>query len=322
MLFPGAVQTILIAHLLPVTHLWFAVLCERCYCFQHHSSLFQCLLYTSIFRPPKILALPTCSLLSYIFLCLRPSLASRNIPVWPGKQEGNWRIAHQAERLGRHLFSALACWYLSPAGSGAGVSKQQNPRSSNYCLNDMVDWTLNKAGFWCQQHQSCHSICSNIPKYLVKQVSFLFSWPLPSLAETKSTEDFKYQRSDHKIKSPSKNSCVILKIPDMSWSKAGLSMKLKLVSLGKPSLIPYSTMVPAAFRIPLWPFLSPSSGISSMSKRSETYSIAKPAKSQAHGTGLDNVWHVPKEELDWKLRENWKTVWGSLLCDSISVISF
>lgn len=158
----------------------------------------QCLLHTSLFRPLKVL--PTCSLLLYIFLCLRPSLPSRNICVWPGKQEGSWRIAHQTERLGRHLFSVLACWHLSPAGPGAGVLKKQNPRSSNYCLNDTVDWILNTAGSLCQRHQSCHSIWSNIPKYLVKQVSFLFSWLVPSLRETESREDFKYQRSDNKIK--------------------------------------------------------------------------------------------------------------------------
>lgn len=160
----------------------------------------QCLLHNSLFRPPKILVLPTCSLLLYIFLCLRPSLASKYIPVWPGKQEGSWRIARQTEGLGRHLFSALACRHLSPAGPGAGVSKNPNPRSSDYCLNDTVDWILNKAVSLCQWHPSCHSICSNISTYLVKQVSFLFSWLLPSLPETKSREDFKYQRPDSKIK--------------------------------------------------------------------------------------------------------------------------
>lgn len=135
------------------------------------------------------------------FLCPIPSLVSRNIPVRPGKQEGSWRIARQTESPGRRLFSVLTCWHLSPAGWRAGVLKKQNPRSSNYCLDDMVDWILNKADSFCQWHQSCHSICSNIPKYLVRQVSFLFSWPVPSLPDTKSREDFKYQRSDDKIRS-------------------------------------------------------------------------------------------------------------------------
>lgn len=33
-----------------------------------------------------------------------------------------------------------------------------------------------------------------------EQVSALFPWPVPSLPETQSREDFKYQRSDNKIK--------------------------------------------------------------------------------------------------------------------------
>lgn len=84
----------------------------------------SCLLHTSLLRPLKIFVFPTCKLLLYIFLCLGPFLASRNIPPWPEKQEGSWRIAHQIEKLWRHLFSVPACWHLSPAGLEAGVLKQ------------------------------------------------------------------------------------------------------------------------------------------------------------------------------------------------------
>lgn len=103
-------------------------------------------------------------------------------------------------------------------------------------------------------------------------------------------------------------------------------MKPKLVSLDKPSVIPYSSVVLAAFHIPLWPFLSPSARIARMSKRSETYSIAKPAKPQVHGAGVYDVWHVSVKELkkaekkphteNW-VRENWKMMWGSLMQWSI-----
>jgi len=61
------------------------------------------------------------------------------------------------------------------------------------------------------------------------------------------------------------------------------------VSLGKPSLFPHSSVIPAAFHVPRWPFLSPSARVARMSKRSETYRVAKPAKSQVRGTGLDDV---------------------------------
>lgn len=87
-------------------------------------------------RPLKILVFPTCHLLLYTFLCLRSFLASRNIPAWPEKQERSWRIAHQTEKLGRHLFSVPACWHLSPAGLGAGVLKKLKLPSEWYSRLD------------------------------------------------------------------------------------------------------------------------------------------------------------------------------------------
>lgn len=62
-------------------------------------------------------------------------------------------------------------------------------------------------------------------------------------------------------------------------------------------MTPYPSVVTAAFHIPLWPLLSPSTRIARMSKRSETYSIAKPVKPQVHGTRVYNVQHVSVREL-------------------------
>lgn len=260
-------------------------------------------LQTSLCRPLKVLVLPTWSLL----LCF---LLSETLPGFKEyicktqRTRGELKNSLPNRETGKVFILCPGLLTFESSMAKGRCLKEAKPKELRLlCLNDMEDWILNKAGSSGHWHQSCHSICIYIPEYLVKQVSFLFSWLIPSLPETKSWEDFKYQRSDNKIEARVKMHMFYWQLQPKVGLKLASIWKPRSVSMGRPSLNPYSSVDPAAFHIPLWPSLSPTAENTKMSKRSETCSAAMSAKPQMQGTGLYDVWHVPNEERDWKLLE-------------------
>lgn len=140
--------------------------CESSLCRQHHSSCSSVFAARALIRGPQNTR-PS-NVQSFIVYFSFPKTSS-GFKEYACKARGELKGNSPNRETGRHLFSVCACWHLSPAGPGAGVSEKQNQRRSDYWLNDMVDWILNKAGSLCRWHQSCHSICSNIPQCLVNR---------------------------------------------------------------------------------------------------------------------------------------------------------
>lgn len=223
-------------------------------------------LQTSLCRPLKVLVLPTWSLL----LCF---LLSETLPGFKEyicktqRTRGELKNSLPNRETGKVFILCPGLLTFESSMAKGRCLKEAKPKELRLlCLNDMEDWILNKAGSSGHWHQSCHSICIYIPEYLVKQVSFLFSWLIPSLPETKSWEDFKYQRSDNKIEARVKMHMFYWQLQPKVDLKLASIWKPRSVSMGRPSLNPYSSVDPAAFHIPLWPSLSPTAENTKMSK--------------------------------------------------------